>query len=288
MISQKITLICLLLIGSVFGYSQSFKIYQNDTINRIGEDKKKFGNWIYFFKNNPEMIEKEGVFESNRKTGVWKTYYENGKLKSEITYKNNRPNGYAKIYYENGNISEEGIWKGTKWVGDYKFYHENGKKAYEWKFNESGKRTGEQKYFYEDGSLRIKGDWIDGKENGVITEYYENGNVKSEKHFAAGEFNESSSKFFAEKKVSVEDIPDDTNATISKKHIEETNQENTYKAFDGNGYHKLFNAYKKVDREGEFKNGKLIDGKRYYYNADGILIKTIVYKDGRVEEVIRN
>jgi antitoxin component YwqK of YwqJK toxin-antitoxin module len=286
--NRKAVVVILILIGLFqFSFGQSVEIYENDTINKVDENNRKYGKWVIYFKDKPKQIEKEGLYKNNRKTGIWKTYYKNGNLKSEITYKNNRPDGYAKIYYKNGKLSEEGYWKGTKWVGNYNFYHENGNKAYEWSFNEQGKRSGEQKYYYEDGKLRIKGKWVDGKENGVVTEYYADGNVKSEKHYAAGKFNAVSSKFYAEKKVSVEDIPDDTNATISKKDVEANNNQNTYQAFDGNGFHKLYNAYKKVDREGEFRNGKLIDGKRYYYNAEGILVKTVVYKDGRISEIIR-
>lgn len=286
--SHKIIITLLFLLGFICsGISQSFEMHDNDTINRVDANNKKQGKWIYFFKDSPSKIEKTGVFEDNRKTGVWTTYYSNGNLKSEITYENNRPDGHAKIYYENGKLSEEGIWRGTKWVGEYNFYHENGNKAYEWNFAENGKRSGEQKYFYEDGKLRIQGDWIDGKENGVITEYYEDGNVKSEKYFASGKINTNTSKFYAEKKVSVEDIPDDTNATVSKEHMDNNSDQNTYQAFSGNGYHKLYNAFKKVDREGEFRDGKLIDGKRHYYNTEGELLKTAIYKNGRVAEIIR-
>ncbi len=266
--------------------SQSYKIYNNDTINRLDENKRKTGYWVFFTKSDSKKIDKEGNYVNNRKSGIWKTYYPNGVLKSEITYVNNRPNGYAKIYYKNGKLSEEGIWKGTKWVGEYNYYFENGKKAYEWSFNDKGKRSGVQKYYYESGKLRIEGDWKEGKENGVVKEYYEEGGIKSEKLFASGEFNSSSSKFFAEKKVTVEDIPDDTNATISKEHITNKNN-NTYKAFTGNGQHKLYNAYKKVDREGEFRNGKLINGKRYYYNSDGKVVKTVIYENGRIIKTIR-
>ncbi|MBN1252973.1 MAG: toxin-antitoxin system YwqK family antitoxin [Bacteroidales bacterium] len=263
-------------------------INNSDTINRLDANKNKYGWWIYLYTNETKKIEKEGNFVNNKKHGIWKSYYLNGNLKSEITYINNRPNGYAKIYYETGKLSEEGIWQGTKWVGKYNFYHENGEKAYEWSFNEKGKRSGIQKYYYPSGKLRIEGDWREGKENGVIKEYDEKGSLKSEKFFAAGQFNEKSSKFYAEKKVSVDEIPDDTNATISKEHIDNENNENSYEVFDGNGNHKLYNAFKKIDREGEFRNGKLIDGKRYYYNSDGLLIKTVIYKNGRITEVIKN
>jgi len=268
--------------------SQDYSTYNTDTINQLDNANKKQGWWVYFFDKTLKNIKKEGLYVSGWKQGVWRAYYSNGNIKSKITYKNSRPNGYAKIYYESGKLSEEGVWKGTKWVGEYKFYHENGKKAYDWNFDSNGKRSGTQKYYHDNGKLRIIGDWQAGKENGVIKQYDEKGNLKSEKIYAEGEFNKKSSKFYAKKRVSIDDIPDDTNATISKKPIEKTNTEKKYKVFDGNGRHILYNAYKKVDREGVFSNGRLINGKRYYYNSDGKRIKTIIYENGRIKEVIRH
>jgi antitoxin component YwqK of YwqJK toxin-antitoxin module len=269
------------------GKSQTFEIYKSDTINKTSADGKKTGRWILFFENNKQRIEKDGKYENNRKTGTWKTYYENGNLKSEITYVNNIPNGYARIFYENGRISEEGNWKGTKWVGKYLYYHENGNRAYEWSFNDEGKRTGEQKYYHENGKLMIKGDWVDGKENGVITEYDTGGNLKSEKVFASGSIDEKTSKFYAPKKVSVDEIPDDTNATSGKIQNDSNKTQNSYDTFTGNGNYRLYNAFKKVDREGEFRDGKLVNGKKYFYTSDGKLIKTEIYTNGRVTEVIK-
>jgi antitoxin component YwqK of YwqJK toxin-antitoxin module len=266
---------------------QTFEIYRSDTINKTSIDGKKNGRWISFFENNKQRIEKDGKYENNRKTGIWKTYYENGNLKSEITYINNIPDGYARIFYENGRISEEGTWKGTKWIGKYLYYHENGNKAYDWSFNEAGKRTGEQKYYHENGKLMIKGEWIDGKENGVITEYDTGGNIKSEKVFASGAIDEKTSKFYAIKKVSVDEIPDDTNATANKTQGDTNNTQDSYGTFTGNGNYRLYNAFKKVDREGEFRDGKLVNGKKYFYTSDGKLIKTEVYTNGRVTEVIK-
>ncbi|OQX96766.1 MAG: hypothetical protein B6I20_14055 [Bacteroidetes bacterium 4572_117] len=266
---------------------QSFKMHNGDTINRIDNNNKKQGYWVIFSATNPKAIETEGNYVNNRKNGVWKSYFPSKRLKSEITFVNNRPNGYAKIFYENGKVSEEGIWKGTKWVGKYNFYHKNGNKAYEWSYGDDGKRTGIQKYYYESGKLRIEGDWQDGKENGTITEFYENGDIKSKKNFAAGKFNTKTSKFYTKQKQKTDNITNNTNTTIEKDNTEE-NENKTYKLFDGNGQHKLYNAYKKIDREGEFLNGKLVSGKRYFYGADGKLMKTAIYENGRVIKTIRN
>jgi len=267
-------------------HGQKYEIYKLDTINKTDAQNRKQGRWIYFFENT-RHIEKEGIFENNSKIGIWKTWYQNGNLKTEINYVNNQPNGHARIYYENGKISEEGNWKNTVWIGGYTYYHSNGQKAYEWNFTENGKRTGIQKYYYENGNLYIKGEWNDGKESGTITEYNQDGSIKAEKQFVAGQFDANTSKFYTAKKVVVEEIPVDTNVNIHKDQVETNNTDNNFQTFNGNGYHKLFNAFKKVDREGEFKNGQLIDGKRYYYDAEGNLIKTVIYENGLMTETIK-
>ena len=47
------------------------------------------------------------------------------------------------------------------------------------------------------------------------------------------------------------------------------------------GYNKTFNKEGKIDREGEFKNAKLVDGKQYFYK-DGKLEKTAIVREGKV------
>ena len=51
--------------------------------------------------------------------------------------------------------------------------------------------------------------------------------------------------------------------------------------FDGNGYKKLFNTNKQIAKDGVFKNYRLIDGKNYKYDDNGILIKIMIFKTGK-------
>ncbi len=271
------TLLILLTLLSTTSFSQKFKLYNGDTINYIDFNNQKQGLWLIFNKTDKTIKVEEGKYVNNKKEGIWKKYYPGGKIKHEITYISNKPNGNAKFYYENGNISEEGIWKGNKWIGNYKFYHDNGKPSYEWTYSEKGKRTGTQKYYHKNGNLMIEGEWTEGKEIGIIKEYYEDGTIKSKKDFKDGKFDVASAKFY-NKDLS----PKDT--VIVKEHI--VNDKVSVGVFDGNGFHKTYNKQKKLQREGEFKNGKLIDGKRYYYNSEGKLIKTSIYRYGKVVDVI--
>ena len=226
----------------------------------------------------------EGDYVDNRKNGNWITYYNNDRVKHEITFQNNRPNGYATFYYKSGKKSEEGIWKNDRWVGEYKYYHENGNLAYEWNYNEQGKREGVQKYYHENGQLMIEGEWQDGKEAGKLVEYYANGDVKQEKYFDNGSIKpEQTQKYERVNPPYVEKKQEEQNIDVA-----ENKPDQPAGVFDGNGYHTLKDKKGRPLRKGEFKDGFLINGEVYQYGADGKKIKTTVYKDQQVVEIIEH
>jgi antitoxin component YwqK of YwqJK toxin-antitoxin module len=237
-----------------------------DTLNQMDANGLKQGHWI-----NWNVVKKpnypwnakleEGKYIDSRKEGIWKTYFPSGKLKSEITYKNNRPDGYAKTYFENGILSESGMWSNNRWSGEYKANYENGCLYNEFNYNKSGKRDGDQKYYYKKpcGKLWTDGKMKNGYEIGTWITYDTTGKEISRKEF--------------------KEVPDSLRKTVrpydpwiypgepSKKFISGTD---TIIRKWSNG----------SDQVGKFKNGKLIDGKDYIYNKDGILIRIAIYKNG--------
>lgn len=247
---------------------------------------KRQGKWIILNKmvhkpgySDDQKVE-EGRYIDSKKTGIWKEYYPNNNLKSKITYENNRPSGYAMMYHENGKIAEEGLWKNNRWVGDYKLYYENGQVQQEFKFNANGKREGIQKYNYENGQTMIEGNWAEGKEAGVIKEFYENGDLKSEKNFNDGNIDATTVKTYEPKKpivVKKQEEKVEPPPVIPQKN----EKDNLGKVFNGEGPWKLYNTNKQISKDGTFHNNRLIDGKVYFYNSDGILIRIAVYKEGK-------
>lgn len=278
----KYFLTILVFLFTLSGFSQSSETYNGETVNQRDTENKKQGVWIKL--NKAGKLEEKGGYVDNKKEGLWYGYYPSGQLKHEITYKGNRPDGPAKFYYEDGKISEQGIWKINKWVGDYKYYHENGSLAYDWKYNESGKRTGEQKYYYSDGSLMIKGDWTDGKKQGMLTEYHPDGSIKSEMNFIDGRIDVPSIKEYQ-----IAEKPSKKQIAPKLQEVKES-QETSGKVgtFTQTGYYVTYNEFKKVDREGDFVKGKFMNGKRYLYNDEGQLVRTLIYKEGKVTESIDN
>ncbi len=287
---KSLSFLFLLVLFAGAASAQSFEIYNNDTVNRMDENSQRIGHWVVFNRTKklpdyaPDQVVEEGDYVSGKKEGIWKQYWNNGKVKSEITYKGNLQMGYAKIYYKNGTVSEEGIWLNGKWEGNYKYYYENGQVSHDWNFV-GGKREGVQKYYFENGQINYDGEWKNGAENGVLKEYNEEGQLVAEKAFNDGKMDEAQSKFYTPPPVSKKEDKQENPDTQQQTIITEEKKEQPVGLFTESGYHKLMGPHG-VAREGTFDKGHLVDGKIYQYSSAGKLLKTIIYKKGEVSQVI--
>ncbi len=290
---KKLYFILIFLVYQVSrGQSQSYEMggaSGKDTINLIDVLGKKQGKWIIKGKHKPgtcfapdQKIE-EGKYTDNRKIGKWLEYYCNGNMKNQLTFQNGRPDGYAIMYHENGKISEEGNWRNNRWTGPYKLYYENGTPQHEFNFNATGKREGPVKYFHENGQLAIEGNFVNGKESGVITEYHENGDLKATKTYNDGAVDVASIKEFEPKKpiVKSKEAALDNAPKIVLKADEKPNGVTASKGpMVLNGDHITYNRNKQITKDGFFKDNRLMDGKAYIYDDNGILQRISVYKNG--------
>jgi antitoxin component YwqK of YwqJK toxin-antitoxin module len=287
---KKLLYIFLLVSFISSAQSQTYEIVGKDTLNLIDVAGKKQGKWIVRGKHKPgtcyqpEQKVEEGKYADNRKTGMWIEYYCNSNMKNKLTFVNGRPDGYAIMYHENGKISEEGNWKINKWVGNYKLYYENGQVQHEFVFNAAGKRDGPQTYYFDNGQKAIEGNFANGKESGLIKEFYENGDIKAEKNYAEGNVDVASIKEFQPKKplVKKSDNPAENAPKVEVKPDEKPNE--AVAKGKGpivlNGQHTLYNKSKQITKDGVFKDNRLMEGKAYIYDENGILTRIAVYKGG--------
>jgi len=112
---------------------------------------------------------------------IEKTYYENGKVKSE----GNMLNGDFRSYYENGQIAMEGNFKdGQPWDGMIRSYREDGTLIMEQNYKEGlllGKNglpmTGVVQIYYDDGKLQDECPYKDGKRHGISKSYKKDGTI---------------------------------------------------------------------------------------------------------------
>jgi len=267
--------------------AQTYEVIGKDTINFEDINGKRQGKWIITNKllhrecyTDDQKVE-EGKYVDSKKTAFWQEFFCNKKLKSKIYYENNRPNGYAIIYHENGKIKEEGMWKNNRWTGVYKLYYPNGQVQQAFNFGTTGKREGNQTYYYENGQVMIEGSWEGGREAGEVKEYYENGEVKSVKNFNGGIIDAASIKTFEPKKPLPKPKPVEEEADAPPVVIDKTEKDNLGKMFNGEGYWQLYNRNKQITKDGTFLHNRFMEGKAYFYDDDGILLRIAIYKNGK-------
>ncbi|MCB9188712.1 MAG: hypothetical protein H6599_05455 [Flavobacteriales bacterium] len=261
----------------------------SDTLNQ-SVDGKKHGYWVIFahMRNMPDYapddVIEEGRYKMNRKEGAWKKYFPTGNLQSEIVYKNGKAVGDFVTYYDNkeNTVEEQGNWQGKAYTDKFVRYHENGVIAQEKNFNAEGKAEGTQKYFYENGQVELEFTASNGVNKGTATRYWPNGDVKEIITFdAEGNGASSGEKPRVNPPVILDSEKEDKKAGdgIAAQGKENEAQKSGNGIVDG--YHKTYNDNKDILMDGEFKGGKLFNGKHYIYDEYGLLEKIEVYKNGK-------
>jgi len=302
-VGDKITVIkstlCLAILFLAFqqSYAQqqpTYRVLDGDTINRVDAKGLKQGFWKIFGANTknsigylPTQLVEQGMYISGRKNGVWKRFFPNGDIRNETTYVNGRIDGKYKEYYRNGQIQEEGNWWNSRNVSEFSRYYPNGNKAQEFVFKQSGKRDGEQRYYYPSGKLMIMAEVNNGKK-ALIKEYFESGELKANKVFdpESGELDQINTEVYQPKLVeAAKAVEKEPVEPITSPVIEAEDKPNVPKAgvgaFTGNGFKRMYNAAKQLSKVGEFKNYRLMDGKQYFYDDNGLLIRIKQFENGR-------
>lgn len=225
------------------------------------------------------QVVEEGIYEDNKRQGTWKKYHPSGLVKSEINYVNNLPRGAYKVYYINGKLEESGDWQGNKNVGIFKRYHENGKLAQDFTFTANGKRDGIQTYYYENGKVLMTVEIEDGVANGLLKVYYPNGEPKEEKRLVNGDVEEGSQKTYKTKNPG--NITAKTPELPKQETIPNKTDKPNLEEFKQTGFNTLYNRNQQITQVGEFKEGRLWNGKWHRYDENGLLRKVEVFKEGR-------
>lgn len=254
-------------------------------INQYDDQGRKTGYWVIkghminATNYKPDQKVEEGEFVANKREGLWKKYHTNGELKSEITYHRNRPQGAYKLYFPSGILEEDGNWVDEHNVGEFKRYHPNGQVSQEFVFEENGLRTGVQKYYYDNGQLELEVQIVKGLEEGLMRRYYPNGDIMEEKMLSGGVVEKGTVKKFPPKSKQ-EQVVERPSAVEVKHSVRNTEDKPNLEVFKFNGRNTLYNKNRQVTQIGEFKDGRLWNGKWKHYNKNGILEKIEIYKEG--------
>jgi antitoxin component YwqK of YwqJK toxin-antitoxin module len=254
-----------------------------DKLNWKDDQGRKQGHWIVLGKDQPEKgyppegkVE-EGSYLDNRKDGFWTKYFSDGvtpRLKGEYDF--GRPKGEYTKYAENGTPIEVGTFEQGKYTGTLKRYYPDGTLKYEANFSGDGKENGKVVYYHPNGKVEFEYNSNNGVITGPATRYWPNGDIKENIVFdASGNVQSTVEKAMVSASEKIETVPVATKSAPAM-----VGGSVKSGSFNGNGYNKVYNKNDDLWMDGDFKSGKLYDGKVYIYDKDGLLEKIEVYKKG--------
>lgn len=182
---------CLLLNYSNFK-AQSFlnyKVYENDTINLLDKDSLK--------------------------QGVWKEFWANGDLKSEVIYKNNKKQGLEIKWFDLPDcVEQEAYYKDGKLEGPCINYSKKCKKDFFETFK-NGIKEGLELSYYPNGNIKAEGTFKKGNLNGYYKVYDKKGNFS---------FESRSTESDADLKANVEDTANNVIFNVFKRNTKWKNK----------------------------------------------------------------
>jgi len=108
--------------------------------------------------------------EAGRAEGVQKNFYEDGRLKNEVTYVDGRRDGPARQYYAHGQAESEITYKNNVKDGPSKWYYEDGILYQEVTFK-AGKKHGLEKKYHNTGKIMAELYWAEGEVLPGLKEY---------------------------------------------------------------------------------------------------------------------
>ncbi len=160
------------LITELITYQKGF-ITAREKINRVDAENKKQGLWKWFYADG--KIQSEGTYKHGLKNGVFKTYDQQGNLKNIEKYLDDQKQTDAeeitklevkRDYFPNGKIKIEGTYRNGQADGIRR------------EFNEKGEV--EKTFLMKNGQVTAEGIVeANGQRKGVWKEFYPDGSVKA-------------------------------------------------------------------------------------------------------------
>lgn len=233
-------------------------------------------------------------FNENKEEGRSLEYAEDGRIITEYTYrsgfiyaeekinrydKENLKTGIWKIFFENGKVQEEGSWHQGQKHGIYKYYDDTGKflriERYELGVllteDESTKLPDIKREYYPDGTLASEGTMIGGKKQGNFRLYDKDGN-------------ETGGELYDKDKVIARGMIDSLGRREGKwifyYETGEKRSEGIYEKGMKQGAWNFYFKNGKTEQQGNYKDDFAYGSWKWYY-LSGMLHREEYYKKGK-------
>jgi len=168
-------------------FSFSININAQD-INQFDKSGKRTGVWRKYYSN--QRIRYEGKFVNGKEVGVFK-YYDITTSKHPVIIKEFSANSNmatVTYYTLNGKLRSKGKMRGKLRVGKWIYYFEN-KALFSEENYVKGKLDGELKNYYKNGKLLEVTSYLNGIKHGESKKYSEEGTLLEHVQFRNGKLN---------------------------------------------------------------------------------------------------
>lgn len=138
--------------------------------------------------------------KTDKISGLYKVYYENGTILEESHYVDGLPNGKRMLFDEDGKQQVIEHYVNGQFEGNYQSFYPNGQVEQDGQYVD-GAMEGKWKKFYENGQLEEEVQFTENEENGAFVEWYPNGNLKAEGSYLDGDNEHGELKMYNEQGV---------------------------------------------------------------------------------------
>lgn len=136
--------------------------------------------------NVVEFIERKRLPDGRSvKHGLERRWYPGGELRSERYFDEGEPTGRWKSWWEDGSLRSDYTFHPLAEPTVMTFWHPGGRRSAQG-LARRGTREGRWTHWYESGSVREEGTYLLGVKDGEWTYYWEDGSLRSRGRYAGG------------------------------------------------------------------------------------------------------
>ena len=157
-----------------------------DTLwNQTNSEGRKQGYWKKSYPDTTLMY--VGYFSDGLPVGIFKRYYENGKIMAVMNHDKDGIHAFAELYYQNNTLAAKGpyysqakdsIWNYYSYYTGTLMYKENYVR---------GNKEGYSYIYYPSGALAEVQTWKDNLRTGKWIQYYEDSTLRQEYEYLNGD-----------------------------------------------------------------------------------------------------
>lgn len=146
--------------------------------------QKVMAQYKSYLLNDGDTI--NSIDKNNFRQGIWRTFWPDGNLKSEVVYRDNKKNGLEMNWYNRTNcVKKEAYYYNGQLDGTVTFYNKNCKKEFVENYK-NGIKEGLEISYYPNGNIKAEGYYKKGNLDGVYKVYTKAGKFDFESRTTNG------------------------------------------------------------------------------------------------------